>query len=1350
VAPADTGRKIEKPKERRRDRSEAVQEPFANLGLPALKRPSQIQGDTQRRQPRSNQENRLRQALLIGVGVAGGILVLAILAGILLTVRTKHGDVLIELNDPKANVVVKVDGDKIELSGLDRPLSLTAGEHGLIVTGADFETVAQSFTVKEGEKQVVKVTLKPKSGSVDGTPRDRTKPEISRAPAPPGSAGPVRRQEPVGELRCIQKHTRGVWSVALSPDGRFALSGSGNYPKGSERPDDFTMRLWEVDTGKELYCFTGHTDTVKSVAFSNDGLRVLSGSWDKTVRLWDIATKQELRRFDGHEGLVSGVAFSPDDRRVLSSATDGTIRLWDIATGKEVRRFTGHQHQVWCVAFSPDGQRVVSGGGGKDSSMRLWDFDNGNELQRLNGHTNGVHSVAFSPDGRQILSGGSEGTAILWDSTNGQELRRFSGHSVCFLRDGSLALTGRNDGTLRLWDTTTWAQIALLRGHSDVVQGVALFTDGRRALSGSWDSTVRLWRFPDYQTKKGEESPTADNQSPSGGGSLSPALQPGSLAGRQGPLREQLLREGGGNEETETAVDRGLGWILRQQQADGIWTLDGYDPGHGTGPAGPNIPAATALALLPLLGAGHTHQAGAHAPQVDRGLNYLLRTQPADGGFSGSAYQHCIPTIALCEAYGLTKDPRLKDPAQRGLDFIVQAQHAAGGWRYEPRQPGDSSCTGWALIALKTGQLAGLQVPGDTLQRVTHFLDDMEYADRSGYGYVDRTKGGPGTSAVGLLCRLHLGWEPADPRMKKGVQSLAANPPAPLHNMYYCYYASQVMRHVGGDTWRAWNSQMRSWLLAGQEAAGTRQEGSWSPVGDAFGKQGGRLMVTSLALLILEVYYRHVPFCLADGLVTERDVKRLPDAKPAVAKTPPDDRWASLFNGRDLTGWRVTLPGKNRWRVQNGTLIGGFDAGNLFSERDDYHNFHFLVEAKINANGNSGQWFRAQRIGTFPPRTYEAQIEGAGQDQKRTGSLFRLVGPGEVQCVASYDEVLVPPDTWFTQEVIADGNHIMIKVNGKVTADFTDRQSPYLEGHLGFHGGSGGTEIQLRKIEVKELVLRKQPEETSRTPQPNSQAPRDKPYLVTLNELPFDQHKSGPWPSADGLTLYWSSKRGRDFRIWVATRKNKEARFENIKELFAGYDLTVTADELEMILVGSNGRGLYTSSRGSTKDDWSRPRYLSEFDRYGFMTAPCFRPDGMILYAEQLGDKALAHNVLFRRVNRQASWSKPEAMTFVGVPEQNMRFPFVTADGRFLMGNVGAISGGMSLFSSNTADNTYGAPVRYADPVRIEVPGSVPGIFPRYVPATHELFFNEWADNQGRNDICIIKNFDPAAIKAAK
>src|SRR5262249_42737170 len=123
--------------------------------------------------------------LLIGAGVGGLVLLLAALGGILLTGRPKNGDVVVELSDPAAQVEGKVDGEKVEPAGQSRPLSVTAGEHGLTVTGADYETVTQSFTVTKGEKQVVKVALRPKP--VAGGGPARRSPGETGAPAPPAT-----------------------------------------------------------------------------------------------------------------------------------------------------------------------------------------------------------------------------------------------------------------------------------------------------------------------------------------------------------------------------------------------------------------------------------------------------------------------------------------------------------------------------------------------------------------------------------------------------------------------------------------------------------------------------------------------------------------------------------------------------------------------------------------------------------------------------------------------------------------------------------------------------------------------------------------------------------------------------------------------------------------------------------------------------------------------------------------------------------------------------------------------------------------------------------------------------------
>jgi hypothetical protein len=182
-------------------------------------------------------------------------------------------------------------------------------------------------------------------------------------------------------------------------------------------------------------------------------------------------------------------------------------------------------------------------------------------------------------------------------------------------------------------------------------------------------------------------------------------------------------------------------------------------------------------------------------------------------------------------------------------------------------------------------------------------------------------------------------------------------------------------------------------------------------------------------------------------------------SSPALDEPKHDGDWVQLFNGKDLTGWKVYPSGTGNWKVEDGVLVGSGPASHLFSDRDDYENFHYRAEAKINDKGNSGQYFRT-RFGPGFPKGYEAQINSTHRDPVKTGSLYRFV---EVR------EMLVPPDTWFTQEVIADGNHIIIKVNGKTTVDFVDKNNTYMKGHFALQQHDPGTVVHFRKIEYKEL-----------------------------------------------------------------------------------------------------------------------------------------------------------------------------------------------------------------------------------------------------------------------------------------
>ncbi len=364
------------------------------------------------------------------------------------------------------------------------------------------------------------------------------------------------------------------------------------------------------------------------------------------------------------------------------------------------------------------------------------------------------------------------------------------------------------------------------------------------------------------------------------GGMGGPLMKPGGFGGRSGATRERMVTEGGGNSRSEAAVARGLIWLVNHQSSDGKWSLDGFMNGRCNCQNGGqnNDIAGTAFGLLPLLGAGQTHKGGgknasAYSKNVERALKYLMLKQNKDGNFGGGMYAHGLATIAICEAYGLTSDPALQKPAQQAINYICFAQSKEkGGWRYTPRGDSDTSVTGWEVMALKSGQMAGLDVPSPVLEGATRWLNSCASPDQGAYGYtgpVSDSSDGTAMTAVGLLCRQYLGWGPRAPGLQAGVQKLQRTMPgAPRASMYYNYYATQVMHHMGGPNWKTWNEKMRDLLVnsqdEGHDPKHVHQKGSWFFPRDPHHTAGGRLMMTSLSLLTLEVYYRHLPLYRRD------------------------------------------------------------------------------------------------------------------------------------------------------------------------------------------------------------------------------------------------------------------------------------------------------------------------------------------------------------------------------------------------------------------------------------------------------------------------------------------------------
>lgn len=345
-------------------------------------------------------------------------------------------------------------------------------------------------------------------------------------------------------------------------------------------------------------------------------------------------------------------------------------------------------------------------------------------------------------------------------------------------------------------------------------------------------------------------------------------------------------RNGSPPPQTEEAIEMGLAFLARYQGQDGSWSLSGF----GEEVALSSDTAATGLGLLAFQGAGYNHREHKYQEVVRAALDHLVKNQKPDGDLftpmdddsnrSVWLYSHSIAALAVCEAYGMTQDPALKEPAQKAVDFIVAAQHKQrGGWRYAPGVGADTSVTGWMMMALKSGELAGLKVPQETFVGMQRWLDSAQASagERHLYRYnplapdtESQRHGRQATrtmTSVGLLMRLYLGWRRDNPDMVRGADYLLQAPPeiGTARNIerdtYYWYYATQVMFHVGGERWQQWNDKLHPLLVSSQVRQGPLA-GSWdprNPVPDRWAQHAGRLYVTTLNLLSLEVYYRHLP-----------------------------------------------------------------------------------------------------------------------------------------------------------------------------------------------------------------------------------------------------------------------------------------------------------------------------------------------------------------------------------------------------------------------------------------------------------------------------------------------------------
>jgi WD40 repeat protein len=382
-----------------------------------------------------------------------------------------------------------------DAGGQARITTLAPGQHRLRLTLNGYREYEQNIDLEPGNTLTVAPRLDPSNVSSAA--------KIAESPRPAGTSTISPTAESIDDYvhgfvlqRTLQAHSGWVTGVAFSADGLRLASGSW----------DQTVKFWDVATGQALGHIDGEIKGLEALAFSDDGHWLAAENSTNTVALWDATTGQEIRTLSGNQpsGLLSrgnwvySIAFSPDSRWLASGVDDKTVRLWEVKTGRAVRDLPGLRRSVIYIAFSPDGRWLASGSDGK--TIKIWEVATGREMRNLSGHRKDVYAVAFSPDSRWLASASGDKTVKLWDVVAGREIHTLEGHrnsvtSLAFSPDGRWLASGSWDRTVKIWDVQTGRELQTLAGHKHRVYTVAVDGGGQYLASGSEDGTIELWRL---------------------------------------------------------------------------------------------------------------------------------------------------------------------------------------------------------------------------------------------------------------------------------------------------------------------------------------------------------------------------------------------------------------------------------------------------------------------------------------------------------------------------------------------------------------------------------------------------------------------------------------------------------------------------------------------------------------------------------------------------------------------------------------------------------------------------------------------------------------------------------------
>jgi len=275
----------------------------------------------------------------------------------------------------------------------------------------------------------------------------------------------------------LTNHLDTVNCVAISPDGQTLVSSSG----------DRTIKIWNLNTGKQLRTLEGHENSVNCLAISPDGQTLATGSSDKTIIIWHLHTGKQVHKLGNwlapaHLGSIDSLAIAPDGQTLISGSRDHTIKLWNLSTGKQIRKLSQDSWGAYSVAITPDGQAIASDC--LDHTIKLYSWDTEELLQNFSGHADWIWAIAISPNGKILASGSQDCTVKLWNLETGQLLHTIKDHSspvhsIIFSWDGQFFASGSYDNTIKLWSIENWQLLHTLIGHTNGVNAIAVSPNGR-------------------------------------------------------------------------------------------------------------------------------------------------------------------------------------------------------------------------------------------------------------------------------------------------------------------------------------------------------------------------------------------------------------------------------------------------------------------------------------------------------------------------------------------------------------------------------------------------------------------------------------------------------------------------------------------------------------------------------------------------------------------------------------------------------------------------------------------------------------------------------------------------------